>query len=756
MVCFFGIASAPAQAGALLRSTPPDQSELLRVDQLRRATQTSGDLTYRGGPVITSLRTHAVFWEPGHDSTAAAYKQVIDAFFANVAAASGSKTNVYAITGQYADASGDVASYRETFAGQILDRDPYPHSGCSVSWTSICLSDAEIQSELAKATSRSPRGHGNEYFVFLPPDVAVCKSAHGLGCSGPKGNFCAFHFSTSILGSALLYAVMPYPIPDHCTNAPTGGIPQSPNHSIADSEVNFVSHETIETLTDPLIGSWQDGSGSEIGDLCEGFDGHALGGAPGDEYNQVIHDGHYFLQDEWSDRGGGCRARPPSTGVFPPSASFTATPNPGQIGQAVSFDASGSIDAGASIVAYSWKFGDGTSGTGTQASHSYAQLGTYTASLLITDRDHLIGGDRRQIDVQSATPEGQTVASGLQHSCAVITGAVECWGLNNAGQLGNGTTTNSDAPVVAQGVSTATSVAASGNDSCTVLSSGGIDCWGDNTYGQLGNGTTVNSSVPAAVSNVNDAVQVSVGSGDVCAVISGGSVECWGDNSAGQLGDGSTSPSLVPEPVPGLSQVRQVALGSGFACALLGGGGVDCWGANDFGELGNGTTAGSRSPNPVSGLSDSIEIAAGESHACALISGGTVECWGDDTYGEIGDGTIDTVNPVTSPTLVSDVDDAAAVTAGSNITCVEHTSGSLGCFGDESFGALGNGTSSGKAATISPVEGITSSTSVAAGNAHVCAALSGGGVDCWGLNHHGELGDGTTTDSATPVSVTGL
>ena len=131
-----------------------------------------------------------------------------------------------------------------------------------------------------------------------------------------------------------------------------------------------------------------------------------------------------------------------------------------------------------------------------------------------------------------ATP---MVSSGSAHNCAVLSsGAVQCWGYNFYGQLGNATTTNSPTPVTAVGVTTAIAVAAGSSHSCAVLSGGGVQCWGRNSTGQLGNGTSTDSATPVLVSGINTAISVSVGSNHTCAVLSSGTVQCWGSNSSGQ------------------------------------------------------------------------------------------------------------------------------------------------------------------------------------------------------------------------------
>ena len=256
-------------------------------------------------------------------------------------------------------------------------------------------------------------------------------------------------------------------------------------------------------------------------------------------------------------------------------------------------------------------------------------------------------------------------------ACALLSsGTVECWGINWDGELGEGTllgpeTCNnlpcSTTPVAVSGLSGVTGIAAGQRFACALLSGGTVDCWGSSFYGQLGNGTSTGSTTPVAVSGLSGATAISAMGDFACALLPGGTVECWGDNEWGQLGDGtSTGPqtcgppsgsrscSMTPVAVSGLSGVTAIAAGGAHACALLSGGTVDCWGANFFGQLGSGTSSGpetcngmacSTTPVAVPGLSGVRAIAAGGSESCALLTGGTIECWGDNTFGELGIGT---------------------------------------------------------------------------------------------------------------------
>ena len=189
-----------------------------------------------------------------------------------------------------------------------------------------------------------------------------------------------------------------------------------------------------------------------------------------------------------------------------------------------------------------------------------------------------------------------------------------------------------------------------------------------------------------------DVARVALNSIHSCAVRTDGRVACWGANTNGQLGDGgATTYRDLPGNVPGLGGVAGVALGSAHTCAWLRDGAARCWGANTGGQIGNGTTVDARSPVPVAGLTGVVQMALG-THSCARLMDGTVRCWGFNHGGQLGDGTA--VMFRSSPTVVA---------------------------------------------------GLAGVLEIGVGDAHTCARMSGGTVQCWGYNVSGQLGDGTTT-----------
>jgi alpha-tubulin suppressor-like RCC1 family protein len=240
-------------------------------------------------------------------------------------------------------------------------------------------------------------------------------------------------------------------------------------------------------------------------------------------------------------------------------------------------------------------------------------------------------------------PASELVGGG-SHTCArLAAGSVFCWGTNQQGQLGDGTTTPHTVPAPLNGITSVVQLAAGGSHTCAVDGSGAVWCWGANEYGQLGVGNTLETHMPAAVTGIPSAAQVVATEAHTCALLQSGEVACWGFNFNGQIGQPASFNSITtPKVVPGLSGVASISAGMGFTCALMLDGTVRCWGLNADGQLGIGTmNAGAQSvPQTVTGLSNVTKIACGHDHTCALSSSGEVFCWGENAHGELGDGTM--------------------------------------------------------------------------------------------------------------------
>jgi len=296
-------------------------------------------------------------------------------------------------------------------------------------------------------------------------------------------------------------------------------------------------------------------------------------------------------------------------------------------------------------------------------------------------------------------------------------------------------------------------IAAGSEHSCAITTVGGVKCWGKNDYGQLGNGSTMYRNMPVDVAGLaSGVVAIAARGSHTCALTTGGGVKCWGRNYAGQLGDGSTTHRMTPVDVSGLaSGVVAIAAGTDHTCALTTGGGVKCWGNNEYGHSVPGTTTSRTTPVDVSGLTSGvIALSAGGGHTCALTTGGGVKCWGYNGYGQLGDGS--TTNRTTPVYVLGLTSGVIALSAGGNHTCALTTGGGVKCWGGNGSGELGDSSTTDRTTPVD-VSGLTSGVIAlsAVGSywqegSHTCALTTGGGVKCWGKNNYGQLGDGSTLD----------
>ena len=355
---------------------------------------------------------------------------------------------------------------------------------------------------------------------------------------------------------------------------------------------------------------------------------------------------------------------------------------------------------------------------------------------------------------------GTRISAGFAHTCVLTSaGGVKCWGLNAYGELGNGGGPLSTAltPVDVVGLKSGfKAVSAGGQHTCALTTGGGVKCWGQNEVGQLGNGTTTPTNgrtpVPANVAALRAGVNATAaGSGHTCALTSGGGVKCWGAGYA----SGSKTPTSTPVDIPGLpSGVTAITAGFDQSCALTSGGGAKCWGWNIDGQLGNGSTAYSYTPVDVVGLTSGVRaISAGLSFTCAVTTGGGAKCWGWNEDGQLGNGSRSVYPGATPIDVIGLTSGVSAITAGGHHTCALMGSGGVKCWGSNEYGQLGNGS---RTSSTTPVDvsGLRSGVSaISAGFAHTCALMRGGGVKCWGYNY-GRLGNGSREELSTkPVDV---
>ena len=326
-------------------------------------------------------------------------------------------------------------------------------------------------------------------------------------------------------------------------------------------------------------------------------------------------------------------------------------------------------------------------------------------------------GDCRVVDIAEMC-SGRQLSSPYFFACALrIDGTVWCWGKNNHGQFGNGTTVDSSTAVPVLGLDSVQDIAVGEDHACAVKSDGTVWCWGNNEFGQLGNETMKDSSAPVEVwenhhhdSAFTSARTVAAGGHTTCAIKSDGTVWCWGDNDCEQAGRTIapiiTTPMEVYTPDEELNSAVDIAVGACFACAVRTDGTVWCWG--------NWSHRACKLDTPTSIQA----ISSGDDHTCLLRSDATVWCWGNNFSGQLGDGTTE---DSTQPVEVIGLTSVQAISAEGRTSCALKTDGTIWCWG-LCWGA--------DERVPMQVTSLGPSIAVAAGSQPVCAINTDGTVWC--------------------------
>ena len=404
-------------------------------------------------------------------------------------------------------------------------------------------------------------------------------------------------------------------------------------------------------------------------------------------------------------------------------------------------------------------------------------------------------------DAPGAPRSFRALTVGDDHSCALLlNGTVKCWGENNLGQLGQGDTVNrgdgpnemgANLPTVNLGTGrTATALSAGTNHTCALLDNGTVKCWGWNIRGQLGQGDAfsrgdnaneMGDNLPAVnLGTGRTAVAISAGLTKSCAVLDNGTAKCWGSNTDGQLGQGDLldrgdSPNEMGDNLPAIPlgtgrTVRSISAGGNFACAILDNGDTKCWGDNGSGQLGRGDTfdqgdgPGEMGDNLLAIFLGSgrtvTAISLGQVHACAILDNDTLKCWGHNSSGQVGLGN--NVNRGDNPSEMGDslptvdlggASTVAGIATGDAHTCARLTDGRVKCWGNNTFGQLGQGdtvqqgdgpSEMGIFLDAVPLGDGRTATALATGAGHVCARTDDARIKCWGRAASGQLGQGNT------------
>ncbi len=386
------------------------------------------------------------------------------------------------------------------------------------------------------------------------------------------------------------------------------------------------------------------------------------------------------------------------------------------------------------------------------------------------------------VSVAAAVPTGTpvtfaSIVTGGAHSCALTSsGAAYCWGRGESGQLGAPPPTTqcildvgplacSAYPVSVGGGLSFSLLTAGGAHTCGLTSDGSAWCWGRNNSGQLGDGSNTSRFAPVAVATGLKFASIDAGGEHTCALTSGGAAYCWGRNTRGQLGDGMSTARSSPTPVSGGLTFRSITAG-GFAgvggpgndhtCALASNGAAYCWGDNEAGQLGQFTSDlnAHAVPAPVAGDGRYSAITAGLGrHTCALSLAGTASCWGQNSFGALGNGN---TSNSSAPVAVSGGYTFARLVAGGFIghTCGVTSSGVTTCWGDNERGQAGDASTNNRLQPVR-VKGELPFVELDAGFSHTCGRTATGSVYCWGAGAAGQLGTGLAKDRAVPGRVVG-
>ena len=419
--------------------------------------------------------------------------------------------------------------------------------------------------------------------------------------------------------------------------------------------------------------------------------------------------------------------------------------------------------------------------------------------------------EQTQIASSSTGTLYKPLAVSYHRTCVMSqVGALKCWGLQDSGELGIGTTValghnvgDMGSNLVAANMGTGRSVKAIGmgdSHACAILDNDKVKCWGYNGNGELGQGDTANRGDQAGQMGDNlpyvdlgtgrTAKQISAGGSHTCVILDNNKMKCWGYNNDGELGI-ETMASMgdqagemgdnLPYVMLGTGRTAKVISSAGHnTCAILDNDKVKCWGHNGFGQLGLGHNTGVT--HNTGGMGDNlpyIDLGTGRTaktittagfFSCAVLDNDKTKCWGRNNYGQLGQGDTndrgDQANEMGDNLDYIDLgtnDKAESLSTFYDHVCAVLTTGGLKCWGYNNVGQLGlgdtnnRGDQSGEMGNSLPAISLgtgKTAKAVAAGHAHTCAILNDYSVKCWGSGWTGGLGNesnGTIGDQANQM-----
>ncbi len=387
------------------------------------------------------------------------------------------------------------------------------------------------------------------------------------------------------------------------------------------------------------------------------------------------------------------------------------------------------------------------------------------------------GGSSCPVDPDSDGVCGDVLSAGYT-TCAIRpAGNVQCWGFNDQHLLlgdnqiihencGDGTRDCSRSPVDVEGIDDAVQLTGGDPIQCARRATSGVYCWGLDVTSSSGAPFGAPTSIPGTTSARFVGARYPLAIVNNFGGVAVGGIDVQGN---GVYGDGVLHPADSRRglgPISTLSGITSLDVGWYHLCASDGTT-VWCWGKNNNGEIGDGAPPGSR-PSPTAVVGDLggpvVSLAVGDAYSCALLATGRIRCWGSNGRGQLGAGPTPAGLPSSNtPLEVQGITSAVEIDGGFGFVCARLGDGHVWCWGEDGNGQLGDpaghtACTPGVLCSSVPVEveGIASAVDIVAGTRHACALLIDGSIRCWGLNAHGQLGDGTFVDRSTPVAVIGL
>jgi PKD repeat protein len=344
-------------------------------------------LLYGGGPVMHAVTTQVVAWAPTGYSFPSGYVSGYEQYLSDLSTGLRLSTNISSIAKQYVDADGAALSTL-TNEAPFTDTDAYPSSWCTVSGTSVCLTETQILVELSNVIAANAWSTDIEhsYIVLLPPNVDTCFDGDSSECEDQA--FCGYHTAFTSGDGYSTFTLLPYTESSY-SNAlgqcyePIG--PSSVSSAVMALD-SIGAHELFESATDPLVGSgYVDSSGDEVADECAWTWGAETSATGGGHYNQLVNSDQYMIQEMWSNQANTCEQ-----GVSSTAQASISGPGSAVTSAATGFSAALTGD-GSPASSYEWSYlaPDGTISNDVSTSASpqltFGTAGTYTVWVQITD-----------------------------------------------------------------------------------------------------------------------------------------------------------------------------------------------------------------------------------------------------------------------------------------------------------------------------------------------------------------------------------